>query len=225
MNGLLRALPLVVLLGLAVWRPTPGEALIGTGPAIRSIVPAEAAPGQLVAIQGTSLFDPAHPEVTEVRFTQAGKVALAQAVAGPSAGDVVYVRVPAGLSGTQQVTIRTLDDGKVSAPMGLRVRAKPGTPVPVRLVDISQAGFPPLTSVRRGQTVGVQAFGTASLVGSSWTASFRTGLSSSVSAPSRAPTPTLSSASSATSSSARTWWRGRAPCSRCGCASTGWTAT
>jgi hypothetical protein len=150
----------VLLLGLAALpAPVLGQ-IMGDVETVQSLAPTEVAPGQVFTIQGFNLFDPAHPELTEVRLTEqaTGKTITTQALVGPSSAEAVYARAPMGVAlGTWQVRVAMLGWG-VSGPAGLRLRSKPGTPVPMAVLDI----YPPylrLTQVKRGQKVGIQAYG------------------------------------------------------------------
>lgn len=152
----------VALLALAAGHPAPAQALMGDEPAIRSIVPGEGAAGfgQLVTIQGFNLFDPNLPHLTEVTFTNGATTTKAFVFEAPSTRNEVYVRIPAlPADVTYQVRVRTLDDNLVSAPFGFRVKSTPGVPVPRRIVDPGN-GFAPITTAKRGQIIGVQAYGT-----------------------------------------------------------------
>jgi len=150
----------VVMMGVGGGPAPVAGQIMGDVPDIRAIVPGEAAPGQLFTIQCFSCYDPAHPDLTEVRLTEqaTGKTVLGVIELAPSSGEMIYARAPAGLAGgTWHVRIRILG-GSTSGPVGLRLRSKPGTPVPMGITDPANPTVH-LTQVRRGQTVGIPAYG------------------------------------------------------------------
>ncbi len=157
-----RVFVLLVMLLMLGMGALPARGIMGDEPTIVSVVPGEAAPGQVFTVQCFACLDPAHPELTEVRLTEAltGKTVVTQVLTGPTSREFLYVQVPAGLAGgTWKVRIKTLDDQLVSDdPWGLRIRSKPGTPIPTGVIDITFGGAH-LTEVRRGQIVGIPAYG------------------------------------------------------------------
>lgn len=148
----------MLALGLGTLPPASGQ-IMGDEPTIVSLVPTEAALGQVFTIQGFNLFDPAHPELTEVRLTEkaTGKTITTQPLAGPTSAEAVYVRFPTGLPlGTWMVRVAILG-GATSNQVGLQLKSKPGTPIPRAVLDPQT--LLPITQVRRGQTVAIQAYG------------------------------------------------------------------
>jgi hypothetical protein len=138
------------------------EALNGKAPVIRQMTPnvGAAGYGQLVTVQGANLYKRLNPLLTQVTCVQGSMSGTAFVFPSPSKENEIFIRLPFTLTpGLAAVTVTTLDDNLVSNVVMFRVRSRPGTPIPRRLVALGGA-FPTITSAARGMLIGISAYGT-----------------------------------------------------------------
>jgi hypothetical protein len=154
---------LACALGFLLLSTQQAKALDGNAPIIVAITPGEGAAGfgQLVTIQGFNIYNPLNPTLTQVTFTQGGITANAFVFSSPSNPNEVYVRLPFTLTpGRARVRVTTLDDNLTSNAVRFRVRAKPGTPIPRKIIRLEFPSNPTITSAAPGDQIGIQAYGT-----------------------------------------------------------------
>lgn len=140
----------LALISVQVWAQSP---------VIRSIVPAQPTAGQVITIQGHSLFSADTRVTVQIPGAQPPSVS-ADVISEPSNPNEVYVRLPAGLL-PGNATLNLVANG-ITATNSFQVAANPSAPIPRRLCDTSLSIMEcqPINSASVGQRIGIQAFGT-----------------------------------------------------------------
>jgi len=129
---------------------------------ISSITPSTAADGfgQLITIFTSGVSDPTQAAVT---FSQGAFSAGGFVFQAPSAANVLYVRLPSGLSpGPANMVVTNTSTGVSSAPSTITVSTTPGTPVENFLMgpaDCSGQTGASITSVSAGEGILLAAYG------------------------------------------------------------------
>jgi hypothetical protein len=130
-------------------------------PVIRSIVPAQPTAGQVITIQGHSLFSTDTMVTVQIPGAQPPS-GNAEVLSLPSNSNEVYVRLPLFLLLNDGYATLNLVANGITATRSFQVAAKPAAPIPRRICDTSsiRLGGPEIPSAVVGQRIGIQAFGT-----------------------------------------------------------------
>lgn len=130
-------------------------------PVIRSIVPAQPAPGQVVTIQGHSLFSIDTTIMVTVQIPDAQPPSgIAEVLVSPSNPNEVYVRLPVVfLLSDSEATLNLTVNGMTTT-YPFQVAANPAAPIPLKICDTSLVRCPEISSARVNDRIGIKAFGT-----------------------------------------------------------------